>query len=202
MRYNTVHGKLVRKHGPANSHPCVSCGEPAWDWAYQYTGEPLYENGSVYSEDLSAYAPMCRKCHRAFDLKMSEQLREALHDLGIRQVEYLAHLRQTDSEFAAKMRSVGQQLAQYTAQRRVEDPEFDQHLRQVSAENLRRAVQEANERAQSDPEFAAKLSEDRARAARVANKIRRRCTECGLTAHPAALGAHQKGSGHNGYETL
>lgn len=57
-------------------------------------------------------------------------------------------------------------------------------------------------RAAADEEFAAKVSADRAQAARVANQIRRRCLDCGLTAHPAAMGAHLKGSKHRGYETL
>jgi hypothetical protein len=54
-------------------------------------------------------------------------------------------------------------------------------------------------RALQDEEFATKLSEDRANAAREANKIRRTCSACGLTTHPAAIGAHQKGSGHQGF---
>lgn len=54
-------------------------------------------------------------------------------------------------------------------------------------------------RAQADEQFAAQVSEDRAKAARIANQIKRTCDECGLTAHPAAIGAHQKGSGHRGY---
>jgi hypothetical protein len=57
-------------------------------------------------------------------------------------------------------------------------------------------------RAQQDPAFAAKVSVDRANAARAANRIKRRCLDCLLTAHPAALGAHLKRTGHSGYEQL
>lgn len=53
-------------------------------------------------------------------------------------------------------------------------------------------------RAATDRVFAAKVILDRAKAASVANAIRRTC-ECGITAHPAAIGAHQKGSGHTRY---
>jgi hypothetical protein len=57
-------------------------------------------------------------------------------------------------------------------------------------------------RADLDSEFAAKVSVDRANAARQANKIQRKCNECPITAHPAALGAHQRGSGHRGYTEM
>lgn len=70
--YEQVHHGLQWVFGPADQHPCVSCGSRAKDWAYQYTAgekEQKSETGSPYSDDLDHYAPMCRSCHRSFDIK-------------------------------------------------------------------------------------------------------------------------------------
>lgn len=65
-----VHSRLYRLFGPARSFPCISCAGEALDWAYQYTAgdqEVVDSRGIRYSDNLSDYKPMCRKCHMAFD---------------------------------------------------------------------------------------------------------------------------------------
>ena len=65
VTYYNVHGDM----GRADAHLC-SCGEPARDWAYQYTAgdrEILSPEGWPYSTDPDDYRPMCRPCHRRFD---------------------------------------------------------------------------------------------------------------------------------------
>jgi hypothetical protein len=200
LSYDDVHHHLVKSSGSASSHPCAACEvAPAKDWAYQYNSdnELMTEDGSLYSEDPACYAPLCRKCHRRLDMELSYRLQEALHSLGLKQVEFLSALRASDPEFAAKMKEVGQRLGAYTTARRKSDPEFAKRLLEAEKRNILVALQATRDR-MKDPEFAAKVRQDRAKAARVANAIQRTC-ECGITAHPAAIGAHQKGSGHTRY---
>lgn len=143
--YRQIHWDLRAARGKADEYPCVACGKPAKDWAYQNNGNPeLYdqESGRPYCEDLTLYEPMCRNCHFKMDAT----------DLS---------------------RKLGQLLGRSNSIR-----------------------------AQHDEEFAAKLSADRAAAARVVNAKRRQCLDCGRVAHPAAIGAHLKGSGHSGYREL
>ena len=69
--YMTVHWRLHAYRGPAKHHDCTACGEQAHTWAYTHNGRPeLYardHNRTPYSPDLTAYAPMCFTCHRAYD---------------------------------------------------------------------------------------------------------------------------------------
>lgn len=70
--YDQVHHGLQWAFGSASQHPCTGCGEQAKDWAYQYSAgekEMLSPEGSPYSDDLLHYAPMCRSCHRSFDIR-------------------------------------------------------------------------------------------------------------------------------------
>jgi hypothetical protein len=55
----------------------VGCSKKAKDWAYQYTAtnELVTSSGRKYSENFEDYAPMCRSCHRAFDIQMEPRLR-------------------------------------------------------------------------------------------------------------------------------
>lgn len=67
--YHQAHRNVEAARGRAAEHPCVECGEPARDWAYQHVGEPelVSETGAPYSTDVSQYAPMCRGCHLSLD---------------------------------------------------------------------------------------------------------------------------------------
>lgn len=65
--YRQVHKSLKQIIGFASDFMCV-CGSRALDWAYQHTGETLYDDrGRPYSLDLRRYAPMCRPCHKILD---------------------------------------------------------------------------------------------------------------------------------------
>lgn len=67
--YRQVHDDLKRDRGSASTYTCEFCQEnPALDWAYMYQGTELIgSNGRKYSENIWDYAPLCRKCHIAFD---------------------------------------------------------------------------------------------------------------------------------------
>lgn len=69
--YKIIHIRLREVRGPAKNYTC-SCGNPALQWAYQYTGDPEYrdaEGGFPFSENMDDYAPMCRSCHTLLDMK-------------------------------------------------------------------------------------------------------------------------------------
>ena len=59
--YRTVHSRLTSQRGRADQHRCSDCGEPAQDWAL--TGAPKWTDPRPYTDDLTAYEPLCRGCH-------------------------------------------------------------------------------------------------------------------------------------------
>lgn len=74
--YEQMHSGLHWYRGPASGYPCLDCGAPAKDWAYRYTSpdrEILDAKGRRYSEDFGDYEPMCRSCHRRFDMLRPER---------------------------------------------------------------------------------------------------------------------------------
>lgn len=67
--YESVHTYLRQLRGPAVDHSCVCCGQQAHDWTYDHQDEHAQRDGSlVYSLDPEHYQPMCRSCHKTFDL--------------------------------------------------------------------------------------------------------------------------------------
>lgn len=66
--YGTVHDRVRAWRGPANGYQCIDCTEPAADWSYR-GGSPLEreEDGRIYSTDVMAYDPRCKRCHANFD---------------------------------------------------------------------------------------------------------------------------------------
>lgn len=95
--YSGVHEELRVLYGPAKCHVCL-CGNQAFDWAYQSTTAVVAlvgPTGSLYSDDLRDYAPMCRPCHSRLDEN---------HIAG---GAALADKVKNDLEFAEKKRSVG-----------------------------------------------------------------------------------------------
>lgn len=62
--YGQVHAQLALVRGPATAHDCA-CGRPAKEWAYTGPREP--GERWPFSDDLSLYEPMCRRCHVRFD---------------------------------------------------------------------------------------------------------------------------------------
>ena len=70
--YDQVHHGLQWAFGSAAQHSCVACNAGAGIWAYQYSAgseEQISAEGSPYSDNLNHYAPMCRRCHRIFDMQ-------------------------------------------------------------------------------------------------------------------------------------
>lgn len=69
--YSGAHLQVVREHGLAVTHPCSECGGEAAEWAYDHSDPDELrhpDHGSPYSLDTSRYRPMCRPCHRTFDV--------------------------------------------------------------------------------------------------------------------------------------
>lgn len=68
--YRNAHKHITKKRGRAADYSCVTCGQPAAEWAYNHRDpdertEPI--RGLAYSNNPDYYDPMCRKCHAAFD---------------------------------------------------------------------------------------------------------------------------------------
>lgn len=71
--YHRAHDRIRSDKGRPDVHPCVECGKPAQQWAYdnsdpdELIGETA--NGSVcrYSLSPDHYQPFCIPCHRRFD---------------------------------------------------------------------------------------------------------------------------------------
>jgi HNH endonuclease len=61
--YDRAHLRVVRLWGKARLYPCIECGRPAQDWAYDGTdptGEGVKRKYSIWPE---FYMPMCHRCH-------------------------------------------------------------------------------------------------------------------------------------------
>lgn len=69
--YDNIHRTVKRRYGPATDHTCL-CGEPAVEWAYQFTAgdQELRDDKGRFPHSLNIedYAAMCRSCHRQLDL--------------------------------------------------------------------------------------------------------------------------------------
>jgi hypothetical protein len=72
--YTGAHMRVRRERGVASVHSCTACEKPAIDWAYDHA-DPNEKIGMhdgysrVYSTDPSHYVPMCKSCHKRFDLE-------------------------------------------------------------------------------------------------------------------------------------
>jgi hypothetical protein len=70
MGYTEIHTILKRTHGPAHDHLCCACGKQAAQWAYQGNAPDEAidsERHLKFSNDMSFYKPMCRRCHNYAD---------------------------------------------------------------------------------------------------------------------------------------
>lgn len=66
VNYFNMHTRLRKARGSATAHQCVRCDQPAAQWAYIHGEDP---------SDFDSYAPMCRSCHKKYD--MTPETREA-----------------------------------------------------------------------------------------------------------------------------
>lgn len=74
--FESAHGRVRGMWGSPSNYPCIACGEPAKDWAYDGTDVsqglaiPIARGGCpcFYSSWPEFYAPMCTRCHRKKDM--------------------------------------------------------------------------------------------------------------------------------------
>lgn len=71
--YVSAHRRVRDVRSKATAYACDTCGGPADEWAYNHDApDPnaiTDQQGRVYSNDPSFYKPMCRPCHRSYDVK-------------------------------------------------------------------------------------------------------------------------------------
>jgi HNH endonuclease len=75
--YNRAHYRVVKLWGKARQYPCISCGSPARDWAYDGmdpTGEGVKWKYSIWPE---FYMPMCHQCHLGRDRDVLGRFQDA-----------------------------------------------------------------------------------------------------------------------------
>lgn len=67
--YNAIHFRLKNERGPARENPCLRCGKPAQEWAYDHADpdERVSPKMQPFSLNLNHYQPLCRSCHRKLD---------------------------------------------------------------------------------------------------------------------------------------
>lgn len=74
ITYNSAHYRVKRERGYAEAYPCVGCGGQAADWALRYDASERHDGDDgkghpvQYSGNPSDYQPMCRKCHKTYDM--------------------------------------------------------------------------------------------------------------------------------------
>lgn len=73
VRYRAAHARVSKAYGPARNYQCRDCDRPALDWAYDYQDpdevqDPRYGR---YSLDPFYYRPLCRRCHKRFDMAVA-----------------------------------------------------------------------------------------------------------------------------------
>lgn len=79
VTYHGAHQRCGALWGAAKHHPCVVCGKPAADWAYDGTDPTeLYDAQDYfnqvrtilpYSRFPEFYMPMCKTCHKQRDMQ-------------------------------------------------------------------------------------------------------------------------------------
>lgn len=69
--WKAMHHRLHARRGRASEHTCAYCTASAKDWAYDNSDPNEVVDvtmGMAFSLDLDRYVPMCRSCHKRFDL--------------------------------------------------------------------------------------------------------------------------------------
>lgn len=76
--YSGMHDRVRSTRGRAREYSCVTCGSGAVDWAYRWDlncpkekwvrVRPPADKVAPMCPDVDHYDPMCRNCHREFDL--------------------------------------------------------------------------------------------------------------------------------------
>lgn len=177
-----IHSQLYRSRGYAREHTCVGCGNQALDWAYQYSAgssELVSPSGQKYSNSMGDYAPMCRRCHYAFDSEKDPEMREAQR-IAIQNTPREKRVAAGDA-LAARLKS---------------DPEFAAEMIIKWAPGSKRGGDALAKKFREDPEFRL-VQADRLRKASLKKYT---CTECGYTNNAGTVARHQKRLNHEGRE--
>lgn len=71
--YTGAHYRVTAARGLPGQHACAHCSEVAQEWAYDHEDPDERRNvdsrdDDPFSLDVMHYLPLCKKCHRAFDL--------------------------------------------------------------------------------------------------------------------------------------
>lgn len=93
ITYHAAHCRLAALWGSASQYPCIRCGKPAKDWAYD-GADPTQRYGTTsrgtwlfYSAWPEFYMPMCRKCHHKRDRGVAtgelREYRQLKHETGL-----------------------------------------------------------------------------------------------------------------------
>ena len=76
--YGARHYRVRTTRGNAASHPCVDCGNPAYDWSQIH---------GTKGEEPEHYAARCRPCHRLYDESAGEShCRARLTEAQVREI--------------------------------------------------------------------------------------------------------------------
>lgn len=137
--YVAIHVTLRKMYGPAKDHAC-SCGEPAVQWAYQFTAGDAElrspDGGLPHSANPDDYKVMCRKCHLRFDLENDPVMVERMAvgtERGRAAIE-------THPDFIEQRREGGRRGGAAMAERMRTDPEFREQI--VNGRRKRRRCSE------------------------------------------------------------
>lgn len=197
------HRYLDKTQGLAPKHPCVGCGKPAHDWAYQHNGgelEKRTEQGNPYALDSNCYLPMCSRCHRQLDNPGWAS------EAGKKGGEARTARLRSDPEFAQRVREAAAELSKNHGaaasagfvHRIATDPQALKNVQEGAA----RARAKFQEQLKKDEgEIRSRLQEGGSRGGSITSSRRRRCT-CGRVAPPGGMSRHQISTGHVGYEEL
>ena len=192
MSYQTAHATVKRERGSASAYPCQNCGNPANDWAYTNDAGDLEQidprSGCRYADGVEFYVPLCRSCHKRFDLSHNPE-----HMAWKR-----AHMSRLAKEFPPSREDrsrAGKARAAAQAERYRTDPEYRKRKDAASAENAVKARSALAKKHLEDPELRSRQTEEM-------RSSRSKCSECGLESRPGSIGMHQKHTGHKGTETL
>lgn len=74
VSYSGAHHRIYQARGSASQFSCGQCKQRADEWAYDHECPDQRADetsGLPYSLNPERYAPMCRPCHRQFDLDWS-----------------------------------------------------------------------------------------------------------------------------------
>lgn len=72
VTYDAAHMRVNARRGRAKTHDCAHCGCPAHDWAYTHDDPDALvsdKHGCEYSLSPEHYTPLCKSCHRVYDLE-------------------------------------------------------------------------------------------------------------------------------------